>query len=51
MLILSGLIIKEWFKSFVGAVVVLFLLITTADLINGFLQGKDISRGFSRIST
>ena len=46
MLILSGLIIKEWFKSFVGAVVVLFLLITTADLINGFLQGKDISRVF-----
>jgi lipopolysaccharide export system permease protein len=46
MMILSGLIIKEWFKSFIGAVVVLFLLITTADLINGFLQGKDISRVF-----
>jgi lipopolysaccharide export system permease protein len=44
MLILSGLIVKEWFKSLVGALVVLFLLITTADLINGFLQGKDISR-------
>lgn len=46
MLILSGLIIKEWFKSLLGAVVVLFLLITTADLINGFLQGKDFSRVF-----
>ena len=46
MLILSGLIVKEWFKSLIGAVVVLFLLITTADLINGFLQGKDISRVF-----
>lgn len=46
MLILSGLIVKEWFKSLIGAVVVLFLLITTADLINGFLQGKEISRVF-----
>lgn len=44
MLILSGLIVKEWFKSLIGAVVVLFLLISTADLINGFLQGKEFSR-------
>lgn len=44
MLILSRLIVKEWFKSLVGAVTVLFLLISTADLINGFLQGKDASR-------
>jgi lipopolysaccharide export system permease protein len=44
MLILSRIIIKEWFKSFIGAVVVLFMLISTADLINGFLQGKDSSR-------
>lgn len=46
MLILSGMIVKEWFKSFIGAIVVLFLLITTADLINGFLQGKEISQVF-----
>lgn len=46
MLILSGMIVKEWFKSLIGAVVVLFLLITTADLINGFLQGKEIQRVF-----
>ncbi len=46
MLILSSLIVKEWFKSLFGAIVVLFLLITTADLINGFLQGKEISRVF-----
>lgn len=38
------MIVKEWFKSLVGAVTVLFLLITTADLINGFLQGKDATR-------
>lgn len=44
MLILSKLIVKEWFKSLVAAVTVLFLLISTADLINGFLQGKDAAR-------
>ncbi len=44
MLILSRLIVKEWFKSLIGALVVLFLLITTTDLINGFLQGKEVSR-------
>lgn len=44
MLILSRLIVKEWFMSLIGAVTVLFLLISTADLINGFLQGKDASR-------
>lgn len=50
MLILSGLIVKEWFKSLIGAIVVLFLLITTADLINGFLQGKDFLRVFLEYS-
>lgn len=44
MLILSKLIVKEWFKSLIGAVTVLFLLISTADLINGFLQGKEAAR-------
>ena len=44
MLILSSLIVKEWFKSLIGAIVVLFLLISTADVINGFLQGKEVSR-------
>ena len=44
MLILSKLIVKEWFKSLLGAVTVLFLLISTADLINGFLQGKDTQK-------
>lgn len=50
MLIISKLIMKEWFKSLVGAIVVLFLLITTADLINGFLQGKEVSRVFLEYS-
>lgn len=42
MMILSRLIVKEWFKSLFGAITVLFLLISTADLINGFLQGKEV---------
>lgn len=46
MLIISSMIVKEWFKSLFGAIIVLFLLITTADLINGFLQGKDIPQVF-----
>lgn len=50
MLILSKLIVKEWFKSLVGAVTVLFLLISTADLINGFLQGKEATRVFLEYS-
>lgn len=44
MLILSRIIIKEWFKSLAAAVFVLFLLVSTADLINGFLQGKGALR-------
>ena len=44
MMILSRFIIKEWFKNLFGAIFVLFLLISTADLINGFLQGKEASR-------
>lgn len=43
-MILTGILVKEWFKSLFGAIAVLFLLISTADLINGFLQGKEASR-------
>ena len=50
MLILSRLIVKEWFKGLIGALTVLFLLISTADLINGFLQGKDASQVFLEYS-
>ncbi len=35
---LRSLIIKEWFKFFLGAFLGLFLLITVADLITGFLR-------------
>lgn len=37
--ILSRLVIKEWFKALLGAVVVLFMLMTTAEVINGFMRG------------
>lgn len=50
MLILSWFIVKEWFKSLLGAITVLFLLITTADLINGFLQGKEVAQVFLEYS-
>lgn len=46
MLILSRIIVKEWFKSLIGAITVLFLLISTADIINHFLQGKEVTRVF-----
>lgn len=44
MVILSQILFKSWFKSLFAAILVLFLLITTADLINGFLQGKEGER-------
>jgi lipopolysaccharide export system permease protein len=50
MLILSRLIVKEWFKSLIGALAVLFILISTADIINHFLQGKEFSRVFLEYS-
>jgi lipopolysaccharide export system permease protein len=50
MLIISKMIVKEWFKSLLGAITILFLLISTADLINGFLQGKDAQRVFLEYS-
>lgn len=45
-MILSQLIVKSWFKSLFAAVAVFFLLISTAELINGFLQGKDSAKVF-----
>lgn len=40
-MILSSLLVRSWFKSLFAALAVFFLLISTAELINGFLQGKD----------
>tara|TARA_B100001971_G_scaffold213155_1_gene245661 strand:- start:262311 stop:263402 length:1092 start_codon:yes stop_codon:yes gene_type:complete len=39
MFLLSQIISKEWFKALFGSIVVLFLLITVGDIINGFMRG------------
>ncbi len=44
MTLLTRIFVREWFKSLAGALVALLLLVTTADLINGFLRGKDGER-------
>jgi lipopolysaccharide export system permease protein len=46
MLILSQIITKEWFKSLFGSLVVLFILITVGDIVNGFLQNYSTQRVF-----
>jgi lipopolysaccharide export system permease protein len=46
MLILSRIIAKEWFKAMFGAVIVLFILITVGDIVNGFLRNYEASRVF-----
>ncbi|WP_127715548.1 LptF/LptG family permease [Halobacteriovorax sp. HLS] len=38
--IIRKLILKEWFRFFAGAVIALFLLISVANLISGFLRGN-----------
>lgn len=44
MLILSKIITKEWFKALLGSLVVLFILITVGDIVNGFLRNYEASR-------
>lgn len=46
MFLLSRIITKEWFKSLFGAIVVLFILTTVADVVNGFLRSYDTQRVF-----
>lgn len=46
MFILSKIIAKSWFKSLIGCLVVLFLLITVGDIINGYLRGWETQRIF-----
>jgi lipopolysaccharide export system permease protein len=41
---ITRIIIKEWFKALIGSCVVLFLMYSIADVINGFLQGYDSKR-------
>ena len=44
MLILSKIITKEWFKALSGSLIVLFILITVGDIVNGFLRNYEASR-------
>lgn len=46
MYLLSRVIAKEWFKSLFGALIVLFILLTVGDIVNGFLRNYDASRVF-----
>ncbi len=46
MFLLSKIIAKEWFKSLIGALVVLFILVTVGDIVNGFLRNYSASRVF-----
>mgnify|MGYP003686233769 CR=1 FL=1 len=46
MYLLSKILAKEWFKSLFGAIVILFLLISIGDIINGFLQNYPVKRIF-----
>jgi lipopolysaccharide export system permease protein len=42
--LLSKFIAKEWFKALFGAIIVLFLLVSIGDIINGFLQNYEPRR-------
>lgn len=44
MYLLSKVIAKEWFKALAGSLIVLFLLITVGDIINGFMRNYSASR-------
>lgn len=46
MFLLSKIIAKEWFKSLIGAIIVLFLLVSIGDIINGFLRNYEVRRIF-----
>ncbi len=39
-MLLKKLILKEWYRFFLSSVIVLFLLLTVANLISGFLRGN-----------
>jgi lipopolysaccharide export system permease protein len=41
---LSKVIAQEWFKALIGAIIVLFLLVSIGDIINGFLRNYELKR-------
>lgn len=44
MYLLSQIIAKEWFKALLGSLIVLFLLVTVGDIINGFMRNYTARR-------
>ena len=50
MFLLSKIIAKSWFKSLIACLVILFLLITVGDIINGYLRGWETKRVFFEYS-
>lgn len=46
MFLLSKIIAKEWFKSLIGALIALFILVTVGDIVNGFLRNYSATRVF-----
>ena len=46
MFLLSKIIVKAWFRALIGSILVLFLLITVGDILNGFLQNYSVFRIF-----
>lgn len=46
MFLLSKIMVKEWFKSLLGSLIILFILITVGDILNGFLQNYSVFRIF-----
>lgn len=44
MYLLSQVIAKEWFKALFGSLIVLFLLVTVGDIINGFMRNYSAQR-------
>ncbi len=46
MSLLARIIAKEWLKSLFGAIIVLFLLVSIGDIVNGFLRGYEVKRIF-----
>ena len=46
MFLISKIITKEWTKSLVGSLIVLYLLVSVGDILNGFLQNYEVKRIF-----
>lgn len=47
MRLITRLIASEWFKAFIGSFLVLFLVTSAADILSGFLRGKDAEYVFT----